>query len=255
MNAIWIIAQNTFKENIRNRIMMVILFFSAALITLSGVISHWSLNEQVKIIKDFGLAAISIFGLLIAMFVGVRTFYQEIERKTVYMLVSKPIARSQIILGKYAGLAGTVLMNLGILTVCLLCIDYLIEQKIAWDILPAVALGILEIFLIIACAVFFSMLTSSVLSSILTFLIYVMGHMAPDVMLYTKLHPESAINPLLKIIYAVIPNLENFNIKSAVVGNLSLPDNAIMYAALYGVAYTGIVLILTIVIFSRKDLK
>jgi ABC-type transport system involved in multi-copper enzyme maturation permease subunit len=255
VNAAWNIAYNTFRENIRNRIMMVILLFSGALITVSGIVSQWSLNEQAKIVKDFGLAAISVFGLLIAMFVGVRTFYQEIERKTVYMLVSKPVARSQIILGKYAGLAGTVLVNLVILTFCLLGIDYLIEGKLAWEIMPAVALIILEIFLVIAWAVFFSMLTSSVLSSILTFLVYVTGHMAPDIMLYTKLHPEAKINSLLKFLYTIIPNLENFNIKSAVVGHLPLPDNAILYAVLYGTAYTAIVLVLTIMIFSRKDLK
>ena len=255
MNAIWIIAHNTFTENIRNRVMVVILLFSLALITVSGAVSHWSLNEQAKIIKDFGLAAISIFGLLIAMFVGVRTFYQEIERKTIYMLVSKPIARSQIIIGKYAGLAATVFLNLLAVTLCLLAVDYFIEQHFSWAILPAIGLILLETGLIIAWAIFFSTLTSSLLSSILTFLVYIMGHMAPDIMLYVKLHPEAAINPVLKVIFAVIPNLENFNIKSAVVGYMPLPENAVLYAVLYGIAYTGIMLALSALIFRRKDLK
>jgi ABC-type transport system involved in multi-copper enzyme maturation permease subunit len=255
MNALWVIAQNSVQENIRNRIMMVILLFSGALITVAGVVSHWSLNEQAKIIKDFGLAAISIFGLLIAMFVGVRTMHQEIEQKTIYMLVSKPIARWQIILGKYSGLAVTVLMNLSILTVCLLCIDYTIERSIAWKLLPAIGLTMLEIMIVLAWAVFFSMLTTSVLSSILTFVIYIMGHMAPDVMLYTKLHPEAAINPVLKTLFSIIPNLENFNIKSAVVGNLVVPENTVTYAILYGTAYTAVILLLACTIFARKDLK
>jgi ABC-type transport system involved in multi-copper enzyme maturation permease subunit len=255
LSAIWVIAQNTFKENIRNRIMAVILLFAVGLIMLSSLISKWSLNEQVKILQDFGLAAISIFGLLIAMFVGVRTFYQEVERKTIYMLVSKPISRWQIILGKYAGLAGTILLNITAITVTLLCVNYFLEGSVAWRLLPAIGLIALEIFLVISWAIFFSTITSSLLSSVLTFVVYIIGHMAPDIMLYTKLHPDAVINPLMKFLYTVVPNLENFNIKTAVVGYMPLPPNAIEFAVLYGLAYITLMLGLTAIIFEKKDLR
>jgi len=255
VTAIWMIAQNTFKENMRNRVMGVILIFAVSLIVLSSIISQWSLDQQVKILKDFGLAAISLFGLLMAMFVGVRTFYQEIEHKTIYMLASKPIGRWQIILGKYAGLAATILLNVFAISTTLFLVNYFVEHAFDWHLLPAILLICLEIFLVIAWAIFFSTVTSSLMSSILTFFIFVMGHLAPDIMLYTKIHPHSSINPVLKVLHAIVPNLENFNIKTAVVEGLPLPPHAVSYAILYGMAYVAVMLMITAFIFEKKDLK
>lgn len=255
MTAVWVIARNTFRENMRNRIMGVILLFALALILLSSIISQWSLDQQVKILKDFGLAAISIFGLLMAMFVGVRTFYQEIERKTIYMLASKPMGRWQIILGKFAGLAQTIVVNISAITLTLLVVNYFIEHKIDWMLLPAIFLICLEVLLIITWAIFFSTITSSLLSSILTFAVFVMGHLAPDLMLYTKLHPNSPVNSILRAVHLIVPNLENFNIKTAVVEALPLPPNTLIFAVGYGVAYIVIMLFLSSLIFTRRDLK
>jgi ABC-type transport system involved in multi-copper enzyme maturation permease subunit len=255
MTAVWVIAENTFKENVRNRVVGVILLVAVGLILLSSVVSQWSLEQQVKILKDFGLVAVSIFGLLIAMFVGVRAFHQEIERKTIYMLASKPITRWQIIAGKYAGLAATIILNVLAISMCLLAVNFFVEGRVAWSLIPAIGLIALEVLLIVAWSIFFSTITSSILSSIMTFVIYVMGHMVSDMMLYTKLHPDSPGAGLLTVIHAIVPNLDNFNIKTAVVEGLSLPPNTIVYAVLYGMAYIVLVLTLSAIIFHRKELQ
>ncbi len=239
----------------RNRVMIIILIFAIAMVLLTMVVSNWSLNQQAKILKDFGLAAISLFGLLIAMFVGVRTIYQEIERHTIYMLVSKPVSRWQIILGKYLGLVATIFINILAISICLLVIDYFLEHTVDWGLLPGILLIILEINLVIAWAIFFSTFTSSLLSAIMTFVIYVIGHLAPDIHLYTQLHPDKSGNQLLLAIYSIIPNLDNFNIKTAVVDHLALPPGTIQFAIIYGLAYIGLLLFLTSWIFAKKDLK
>ncbi len=255
MNAIFVIAQNTFKETVRNRVMVNILAFAIGMVLIALVISNWSIDQQAKILKDFGLAAISIFGLLIALFVGGRTIYQEIEKHTAYMLVSKPISRWQIILGKYFGLGLTILINIVAISICLFVVDYFVEQRVDFGLLPGIYLIIFEIYLIIAFAIFFSTFTSPLLSAIFTLVIYVIGHLAPSIKLYTQLHPEEAGNNILLAINTIIPNLENFNIKTAVVENLSLPPNTILNATIYGMAYIVILMILTSWIFSKKDLK
>ncbi len=255
MKPIWIMAKNTFRETIRDRVMYNILFFAIFIIGISLVISSWSLNQQVKLVKDFGLAAMSIFGLLIAIFIGIRIVYQDTERRTIYMLVSKPIGRWQIILGKYTGLLLTVLVNVVVMTISLLMVDFLIETHIDWGLLSAVLLIFFEIMVVIAWALFFSVFTSPMLSAILTVLIFIIGHLSPALKLFTQLHPENTTNGILLFLYRVLPNLENFNIKTAVVEHLALPPGAITNAVLYGLAYSTILLIFSAQILERRNLK
>ncbi len=255
MKPIWIIAKNTFRETIRDRVMYNILFFAIFIIGISLIISSWSLNQQVKLVKDFGLAAMSIFGLLIAIFIGIRIIYQDTERRTIYMLVAKPIARWQIILGKYAGLLLTVLVNISVMSASLLLVDFLIESHIDWGLLLAVLLIFFEIMLVIAWALFFSVFTSPMLSAMLTVLIFIIGHLSPALKLFTQLHPENSSNGLLLFLYRILPNLENFNIKAAVVEHLTLPAATVPNAIFYGLAYTTILLIFSAEILERRNLK
>ena len=113
------IAENTFRETIRDRVLYNILFFALGMIILSLVVSQWSLGEEVKILKDFGLSIMSLFGLLIGIFIGVGLIFKEIEKKTIYVIISKPIHRYQFILGKYFGLLLTLLVNIIIMSIAL----------------------------------------------------------------------------------------------------------------------------------------
>lgn len=255
MSAITIIAQNTFKETVRNKVMANILLFAIGMVLMTMIVSNWSLDQQAKILKDFGLAAISIFGLLIALFVGVRTIYQEIERHTIYMLVSKPISRWQVILGKYFGLAATIFINILAITFCLFVVDFFIEGTVDFGLIPGIFLIVLEIYLVIAFAIFFSTFTSPLLSAIFTLIIYVIGHLAPSIQIFTKLRPDDPANTILLALYKILPNLENFNIKTEVVEHVALPENMILYAMIYGISYVAILLFLTSWIFKKKDLK
>ncbi len=254
MTPILVITRNTFRETTRNRVMLTILFFALGMVILSLVVSNWSVYQQAKILKDFGLAAISLFGLLIALFVGIQALYQEVEKHTIYMLISKPIHRWQILVGKYLGLAATVFVNVAAISVCLLLADWQVEGSIDWGLLRGVLLTLVEIDLVLAWAVFFSTVASLFLSALLTVVIFVAGHLAPALWLHLQLHPDTPGRTFLLALYALIPNLEEFNIRTAVVEHLPLPPGTIPVALLYGTAYILILVLAASWILERKDL-
>jgi len=155
---VWAVALNTYKETVRNRVMLNILLFAIGLILLSMVIGEWSMYQQVKVIKDIGLASMSLFGLLIAIFIGIRLMVQELEQRTIYVIASKPIHRWEILIGKYMGLGITLAMNLLFMTLFFSIVLFLVEGNIDISLIPAIFLIYIEIILIIGFALFFSTL-------------------------------------------------------------------------------------------------
>jgi ABC-type transport system involved in multi-copper enzyme maturation permease subunit len=249
------IALNTFRETIRNRILLNILIFAIALILLSLVVGDWSMGHQVKVIKDFGLSAMSIFGLLIAIFIGIRLMVQELEQKTIYVIASKPVHRWEIVLGKYLGLGLTLALNVLLMSMALWGASFLMEGTIDFSLLPAIFLIYMEIMLIVAFALLFSSFTSPTLSAIFTLVIFITGHLSGFLREYVQLYPDKGLHWLLRLIYYVVPDLENLNLKIAVVENLDRPPHAVLYGFVYGLGYILILLLLTFLVFRRKDLK
>lgn len=249
------IACNTFRETIRDRILLNILLFALGLILLALVIGEWSIYQQVKVLKDFGLSAMSIFGLLIAIFIGIRLMVQETEQRTLYLIASKPVHRWEIVLGKYIGLCMTLVINVAIMACTLLLVVLLKEGNLDLSLMPAVFLITLEIVLIVAFALLFSSFTSPTLSAILTLIVFVIGHMSGFLREYIQLYPDRGFHWLFKAMYFVLPNLENLNMKMAAVEHLKQPPHAVLYGCIYGIAYTAVILILTMAIFQKKDLK
>ncbi|MBN2414300.1 ABC transporter permease [bacterium] len=249
------VMENTFKETIRNRILLNILVFAIGLILLSLVIGDWSLGEQSKVIKDFGLSAMSIFGLLIAVFIGIRLMVQELEGRTIYIIASKPVHRWEIVTGKYLGLALTLAVNVLLMTAALLAAGWLMEGTIDTALLPAVLLIYIEILLIVAFSLFFSSFSSPVLSAIFTLTVFISGHLSGYLHDFVKLYEDRGFHWLLKLIYYVVPNLEKLNIKLAVVEHLKTGPHAVVLGAVYGLSYVLLLLIFTSLIFEKKDLK
>ncbi len=246
---------NTFKETIRNRILLNILIFAIGLILLSLVIGDWSLGEQAKVIKDFGLSSMSVFGLLIALFIGLRLMVQELEQRTIHIIVSKPIYRWEIIVGKFLGLALTLIVSIAIMTIALWCSEIIMGAAPDISILPAVILIYIEILIIVAFAMLYASFASPMLASIFTLGTFILGHLAGFLYDYIRLYPDRGWHWLLKGIYHIAPNLEKLNIKMAVVEGLTRPPHGVVHALIYGVAYLSIVLLITILVFERKDLK
>ncbi|MFW5959844.1 MAG: ABC transporter permease [Chitinivibrionales bacterium] len=254
MKSVYFIALNTLKETIRNKVLYNILFIAILAIYLSISFGEWSVFARTKVIQDFGLATMSLSGLLLAIFIGVGMLGKELESKTVYQLASKPVRRSSIILGKFAGLCITLLLNFLLLTLFFLGVLLAIGGSVEPDLLTGILLSGCELAVIISIAVFFSTVTNSTVSAFLTLAVYIAGHFN-DLMEISMIAQKNVFHAfILKIIYYIIPNLEHFNIRSNVVYNIPLPSSYIPFALLYAFLFTALFLTLACAVFSRKDL-
>ncbi|MFC1726330.1 ABC transporter permease [candidate division KSB1 bacterium] len=249
------IIQNTYRETIRDKVLYNLLFFALGLIIVSVIVSQWSIGQEVKILKDFGLTVMSFFGLLMAIFIGIGLVHKEIEKRTVYPILSKPLSRVKFLLGKYFGLLFTLFVNFCIMTVVLYIVLFIFDKTVDLSLIKSIVLIFFEMILIIAFSTLFSTFSTPTLSAVYSIIIYIMGHLSKEAYLITqKNNPENGIS-LIKIIYYIIPNLENFNIKTEIVHSVSIDDTRILFAVLYGILYSSVILSIAVYIFKKRDFK
>lgn len=251
---VWSIAENTFRETIRNKVLYNILLFAGIIIVLSVSFGEWSVFARIQVMEDFGLATMSISGLLLAVFVGVGMLGRELTTKTVYLMVAQPLPRSAIVVGKFFGLCATLCLNLICMSLFLFAALKLMGGTIDMRLLSAVILTLCEMAVIVAAALFFSTLTTTTLSAIFTIGFYIIGHLNNLIGIELLGKSQAFLVPLLKGIYYLLPNLEHFNIRVPVVYGLTLPQGYVLYAGAYGLAYSLLLLVFSCMIFSRKDL-
>lgn len=248
------IALNTFREAIRNRILYLLLVFAVALILCAQVLSLMTVGSEEKIIKDFGLATIDLFGVLTAVLMGIGLVSREIERRTVYVLLAKPMRRSEFVLGKYVGLVLTLLVNTLVMALVFFA---LLEAKGIADARIAVAIVMLflQFLLITAIAILFSCLSNPIVSCVLTLALYVIGHLLPSFDLLKARLATRTGRAVCTALYYLLPNLGNFDVKGEVVHRLPLPPGAVGFAFVYLVLYGGAVLAAACAVFQRKELQ
>lgn len=249
------IAVNTFKETIRDKILYNLLFFALLMIGSSYFLSELSLTDHQKIIVDVGLAGISIFGVLMAIFIGIGLVSKEIERKSIYTIIAKPISRHQFLLGKYFGLLITLLLNIFIMTISQMLMMYLNKASITLIYFQAIIFIFFELAFITAIAILFSTFTTTTLSAILTLFLFIIGHLTKYLEFFVKKSKNEFIKEFFKGLYYLLPNLENFNLKGYVTYNISIEPSYFFFAIFYGVLYISAILTLAIIIFSRRDFK
>jgi ABC-type transport system involved in multi-copper enzyme maturation permease subunit len=247
------IAGITFKEAKRDRILYLLFFFAAVAIIASRVLAILTVGDRVKIIKDVGLASISIFGVLMAVLIGTSLVYKEIDKKTIFTLLSKPLHRAEFILGKFLGLLLTLLVMTVGMSFIFLVLVYLHTFKVEWAMLVAIAYIFLELVLITAVAIFFSSFSTPILSSIFSLAFYLIGHLSWGLELLIKKMRAGAGRSVARVFYMFLPDLENFNFKTEVVHGLTIPAGIFVYSFLYGICYTAFILGLAILIFRRRD--
>lgn len=267
MRQIWHIAVAVFRESVRDRVPYAMVMFAVLLMAASFLISQLTAGQDLKIIKDLGLAALSIFGLMIAVFLGIGLVSKEVERKSIFGLLSKPITRTQFILGKYAGLLATLVINLGVMTLALYAVLFYMNltagaERQAWPapamdprLLIAVVLIVGEIAIITAVALFFSTFSSPLLSALLTLGLWVAGHFNADLRNFGTVVDSAPIVALARALYYVLPNLAPFDVKAEVVHGLPVAMRHVGLTLLYAVVYSSVVLTAAVAIFRRRDFK
>jgi Cu-processing system permease protein len=253
-----LIARNTFRESVRDRVLYNLILFALLMIGASLFVGELAIGGEQKILVDFGLSFMRFFGALIAIFIGIQLVYKEIERRTIYALLARPVSRGEIVVGKFAGLGLTLAVNSAILLVGLLLMLAFLYGGISpltGPVAAAAYLIFLELLVITAVALLLSTLSSPALTAILTFLVYLVGHFTSDFKLMAASTPSVAMSAVLNLLYYGLPNLTNFNkIASAAYGDPVSPLY-LAQATLYTVIYCGTLVSLAVLSFSRRDFK
>jgi len=247
------IASNTFKEAIRDRILYLLLFFAVISIVFSRLLALLTVGDRVKIIKDVGLASLSLFGALMAILMGTGLVYKEIDKKTIFTLLSKPIRRSQFIIGKFAGLVLTLFVMIFLMSLIFMALLFFHTFKIEGKLFVAIFYIFLELILITSVAILFSCFSTPILSSIFSLSFYLIGHLSWGLETLIKKIRPGFTRTLARVFYTFLPDLENFNYKTEVVHGLPIPASSLIFSTIYGVFYTLFVLVLAILIFRKRD--
>jgi ABC-type transport system involved in multi-copper enzyme maturation permease subunit len=243
-------------------------FFAVLLISASVLLAQLTAGQDVKIIKDLGLAASSAIGVLIGIFFGISLVAKEVERRSIYSLLSKPVTRSQFVAGKYLGLVVTLLINLAVMTAAMYAVlaymnwTTIPELRQAWDapavdprMLTAIVLIGVELMVVTAIALFFSTFSSPFLSAALALALYVVGHFGEDLKHLDTIVESPTLALFGRVVYYVLPNLAPLDVKAEVVHGVAISARHVLLASLSSGAYIAVLLTAATLIFSRRDLK
>ncbi len=258
MRTVSTLAIVTVREALRRKLAVNLLVFAVALVTASFVISTLTFGEQYRVIVSIALSAMEIFGTLIAAFLGSALVAGDVERRTVYPIVAKPVSRTQYVAGRYLGLVTTTTLNLAVMAVFLVAVLAFYTRGLAFlaqtPLLATLGAIALQLAMVAAVAVLFSTFTTATLSAIFTLSFVVAGHLASDLVRYWGQQGEGA-GWMGKALYVVVPNLEALNFKEAMVYKDALPAGPTALAFAYGLLYSVGVVAVAAGIFSRRDLR
>jgi ABC-type transport system involved in multi-copper enzyme maturation permease subunit len=263
-----LVALHVFKESVRDRVLYSIVAFAIVLVAASFLIGEITAGQDLKIIKDLGLATIELAGLIMAVFIGIGLVAREIDRRSIYSLLAKPLPRWEFVVGKFAGLVLTIGVNLGLMTAAF----YLLLAWMGWSapeqirksweapaadpaILLAVAMILAELVVVTAIALFFSTFSSSaLLSLVLTMGVWVAGVESADLRHFGNLVVSPAA-PLVSALGWIVPAFGAFDIKAAIVHGERVSHALVAWRAVYAIVYSAAALGASVFVFSRREFR
>lgn len=251
-----VIARNVFFEVIRDRILYLVALFAVLMVAAVGLLPQVSAGAQDKITLDLGLAAINLLSVVVAIFVGTGLVNKEIEKRTVLVLIAKPVSRLEFIVGKHLGLAAVLAVLIGLLSLILLAVLGLagISYPLV-SLLLAIGFMFFEAVLVIAIAILFGVFTSSLLATLLTFALYLVGHLSQDIVALGKLSENPGLQQITNVLYLALPDLERLNLKNQAIYGMELMPSAAELGGhlLYALLYTALLLAIAVGVFSRRQ--
>ena len=262
------IAINGFREAVRDKVMYSLVAFAILLIAASFILGELTAGQDIKIIKDLALSSIAVFGLFMAIFIGIGLVSKEVERRSVYALLAKPIRRGDLVLGRYLGLVLTLVVNIAVMTIAM----YIVLGYIGWHetenarlaretplfdpaLLIAVGLTLVQLMMVTAVAVFFSTFSTPMLSAAMTFCVYIAGYFSADLRNFDQVVDSRAVQLLARGLYYILPNFGPFDVTAQVVHGVHVGWRYAGLTAAYGATYIAILLVISVTVFSRRDFK
>lgn len=255
MRPVIAIARNTIREALRERIALVAVVFGVAMVLASQVLAPLALGEGKKIVTDFGLAGSSLLATLLAITLGTSLLYKELERRTIYSMMAKPIRRTEFLVGKFLGLWSTGAALLAVTTLMVLAVLTVAYRDTPWHLTGSLALTMIEIGIVTAFVVFYSSFTTPGLAAFFTVTSLVAGNFAEDLLYFGTHGSVPALEIATTAAYWILPHLTVFNARGLVVHGAAVPPERLLFAASYGVLYMGALLIAASAIFERREFR
>ena len=267
MSPVGQIAIHVFRESVRDKVLYNLVAFALLMIATSILIGQLTAGQELKIIKDVGLGATTVFGLFIAVFIGIGLVSKEVRRRSVYSILSKPVRRHEVILGKYLGLVWTLAVNVGVMVIAVyVVLAYMSASESAafkqgWEapatdpaLLTAFFLIFVQLMLVTAIALFFSTFTSPLMSAFMTLGLYVAGHMRGELKSLPAITEGAITGALVTGVSHVLPDLSSLDVTAQVVHGQAVSGSYVVFVVGYAFAYIAMLLLGAAAIFARRDL-
>ncbi len=252
---VFTIAWNTGREAVRSKLLYTLLFFALVLIFASLVLAGISYVERDRILQDIGFASIRFFAIAIAIFVGVGLIHKEVDRRTVYTILSKPLSRGEFLIGKYVGLVVTLWLQAAIMVAAFAAASLMRGAPLGAGHAAAFALLAVELAVVVAIATLFSAFTTPLLATLFAGGVWLVGNLTRNLRDLGAESDFGLVRHLTKLIYDVMPDLSSFNLSLEAVHGLPLMASDVWLPVLYGTAYVIITLLCAVGIFERRDFK
>ena len=251
------IARNTFREAVRDRVLYNLIVF--ALLMVGGSVLFGQISVQIEriVVVNLGLTAMSIFGALIAIFIGIGLVSKEIEKRTLYTVLAHPVRRWEFILGKFFGLSGTLAVNTCCMAVGFFAAILYVAQGPGRDdltLLAAIYFIVLQLMMLVAIALLFSSFSSPVLSAVMTFALFVIGAFGRDLHEFAAM-AHGSVRWLATAVAYIVPNFAALNVISAAAHGQPVSSSLILQNTVYTLAYCAAALAGAVLIFERRNLK
>lgn len=251
---VWAIAGNTFREALRDKVLLTLVVIAVIVTAAAKIIPPLAVGEGSKIVKDLGLATMTLFGVLIAILVGGRLVYREIEKRTILTVLAKPLRRWEFLLGKYVGLMLVLVVSILVMTVWFGLFMILTRVPLDAHLLLPVGMLILELGVVTAIAVLFSAFVTPISSAVFTFAVYFVGNMSRDLVNLADINKSPVVKTVARFLYYVLPNLKNLDVRAAAVHNQIIPPLQLVLGIAYALSYIVAALLLATFIFRRRNL-
>lgn len=257
MSRIAHIAVATFREAVRDRVLYNLIFFALLLVGAALLVGQISIGIEQIVLVNLGLTAIALFGIVIAIFIGIGLVWKEIEKKTLYTVLSRPVRRWEFIAGKFLGLAGTLAVNTLFMSVGFFAALYYLTRSLSVfepGLFVAIYFIILQFLIVTSLALLFSSFSSPLLSAVMTFALFVIGSFAEDLRAFAEMS-EGATRWITSGAAWLVPNLASLNVVAQVSHSVPVPPELVLHNTAYAVSYAGAALCGAILIFEKRNLK
>jgi ABC-type transport system involved in multi-copper enzyme maturation permease subunit len=248
------IAVNTWREAIRNKVLYSIMLFAVLLTCIAGAFGSVSLGDTMKFVKDFSLFSVSLFGVVTTVVLGVNLLSKELEKRTIFNLLSKPVARWEFLLGKYLGLLATLTIMMVMMSIVMFGLIRGLEGRFDTGLIPVVMAMMMELAVLLAIAIFFStIVVTPILAGLFTIAAFIAGRSTPWLLYFLSDDQPPALRSMIGVLYATLPHLDRFYVADRVISGHVLGAAYYAYAALYAAAYISVLLLLSSAIFRRRE--